>query len=67
MLMKIRKNNLLTITVLTSATGHHMAVFGVYTYFLFLMTDKHFRLSYLHAINTLKLLLKKNANLRKEG
>ena len=37
MLMKIRKNNLLTITVLTSATGHHMAVFGVYTYFLFLM------------------------------
>ena len=37
MLMKIRKNNLLTITVLPSATGHHMAVFGVYTYFLFLM------------------------------
>ena len=37
MLIKIRKNNLLTITVLTSATGHHMAVFGIYIYFLFLM------------------------------
>ena len=35
--MKIRKNILVTITVLTSATAHHMAVFGIYTYFPFLM------------------------------
>ena len=37
-------------------------------YFHFLMTEKYFRLSYLHVINTLKLLLRKNnANLRIEG
>lgn len=31
----------------------------LHTSFYFLMTDQYFRLSYLHVINTLKLLLKK--------